>query len=237
MNVYTQLAVEANTKDFSIHCMNRLKEIMYVGQYQEGSNVFWEGDVNNSLYYLLDGKVKLTKLNESGKDLTLSLYFPGDLFGEYDATNIQSNSFSAQVIEYSEVGVIQQNELEILLKQDMELAAEFTQWQSQIRRYVQLKLRDLLLYGKNGALASILVRAANTYGIQRGNTILITEKFTNYDLANLIGATRETVNRLLSVFKKDGLIQTANGRIEILDITALKEINRCEKCPIELCRL
>lgn len=237
MNVHTQVAVEANTKHFSNECLQRLKKIMYMETYQKDSSVFWEGDINNNLYYLIDGKVKLTKLNEFGKDLTMSVYFPGDLFGEYDSTNVQANSFTAQVIEDSQIGIIQQNDLELLLKQDMELAVEFAQWQSQVGRYIQLKLRDLLLYGKNGALASTLVRAANTYGIQQSESILISEKITNYDLAKLIGATRETVNRLLNAFKKDGLIQSTSGRIEILDIAGLKEINRCEKCPVDICRL
>ncbi len=237
MKVYSKIAVETNTRIFSVECINALKQVMYIEQYQKGSCVFWEGDINNNLYLLLDGKIKLTKLNEFGKDLTVSVYLPGDLFGEFDATNMQVNSFTAEVMEHCKIGVIQQDDLELLLKQDVDLAVEFTQWQSQSQRYMQMKLRDLLLYGKNGALASTLIRAANTYGIQQGNTILISEKFTNYDLANLVGATRETVNRLLTAFKKAGLIKYAQGRIEILNLSGLREINRCEDCPIDICRL
>lgn len=237
MNVQTKLTVETNTIHFSAESMNRLKDIMYMEQYQTDSHVFWEGDMSNCLYFLQEGKIKLTKLNEFGKNLTLAIYFSGDLFGEYDPSSVHLSSFTAQVIEDSHIGIIQQNDLELLLKEDHLFAAEFTQWQSQMRWYVQFKLRDLLLYGKNGALASTLVRAANTYGIQQDDSIIISEKITNYDLAKLIGATRETVNRLLTGFKKAGLIQTTNGRIEINDIEGLKEINRCEKCPVNICRL
>lgn len=238
MIVNSQIVVETNTSHFSKKSIDSLKRIMYTEEYQRGSSVFWEGERNNHLYFLIDGRIKLTKLNEAGKDLTLSVYFPGDLFGDFDPTREQLNSFTAQADEDSKIGIIQQSDMEWLLKEEPKLAADFTKWQSQLRRYTQLKLRDLLLYGKNGALASTLVRAANTYGITQSNDIiLISEKITNYDLANLIGATRETVNRLLSGFEKNGLIKTTNGRIEIFNLAGLKEINRCENCNIDICRL
>ena len=237
MNVTPQIAIHSNTNHFSPEFMNMLKEMMYTADYEADSYVFWEGDPNNWLYLLVEGKIKLTKLNEFGKDLTLAVHFSEDLFGEYDPTETQMNSFSAEVIEPAQVGIIQQLELKSRLKQNGNLASEFSEWQSLSRRYTQYKLRDLLLYGKNGALASTLIRAANTYGIELDGRIIITEKFTNYDLANLIGATRETVNRLLSSLKKDGLIKVAHGKIEILNLSGLKEINRCEECPVSICRL
>ena len=100
-----------------------------------------------------------------------------------------------------------------------------------------MKLRDLLLYGKNGALAAILIRISNTYGINKNDKIVISKRFTNIELAKLIGATRETVSRLLTGFKQDGLIHYNYGNIEILNVNGLKEINQCENCPLEICRL
>ncbi|MFP3490515.1 helix-turn-helix domain-containing protein, partial [Staphylococcus sp. SIMBA_130] len=82
----------------------------------------------------------------------------------------------------------------------------------------------------HGALASTLIRIANTYGIEEGDTIRMTTKFTNTEIADLIGATRETVNRMLNQLKKDHIIAYENGTIMIKDLEQLKAICHCEGC-------
>ncbi|MDC3413500.1 Crp/Fnr family transcriptional regulator [Aquibacillus sp. 3ASR75-11] len=237
MSMVNQLAVETNTTHFSKECFRKLQEIMYMEKFDQGSRIYWEGDTNDKLYYLMEGSVKHTKLSEDGKDLTLNYFFQGDLFGEFDPMNKQNSACTAQAMENCKIGVIQQSDLEVLVWQNGDFAIEFTQWLSHMQYYTQLKLRDLLFHGKNGALAAMLIRTANTYGIRNGNRIVITEKFTNNELANLIGSTRETVNRMLATFRQEGLIKYDHGRIEILDLTKLKQICQCEDCPIGICRL
>lgn len=237
MGVATQSAINCNTSYFSTKSMNDLIDNMYIRHYDKNSKLYLEGDRSNSLFFIFNGKVKLTKLNEDGKELTMYNYFEGDLFGEYTSMNNHFNSFTAQIVENSKIGVIQQYAVENLLREDAKLATEFTLWMSQTHRYTQMKLRDLLLYGKNGALASTLIRISNTYGKTLGNKIIITRKFTNIELAKLIGATRETVNRLLTTFKDIGYINYDYGKIEILNLDNLKEIHQCENCPVEICRL
>src|SRR5699024_6239128 len=106
MAVTSQVIVKTNTRHFSDDSIDRLQEIMYFEMYQQGATVFWEGEMNHSIYFLFDGKIKLTKVNEFGKDLTLSVYFPGDLFGEYDTSYEHKKSFTAEAVESSNVGMI-----------------------------------------------------------------------------------------------------------------------------------
>src|SRR5699024_3682676 len=114
---------------------------------------------------------------------------------------------------------------------------EFMQWQNHMKRFIQLKLRDLLFHGKDGALASTILRTANTYGENREDSIFVTRKFTNNDFAEMIGSSRETINRLLLSFKENGIISYKNGWIEVLDMPRLKELCHCEECPVSICRL
>ncbi|WP_404452305.1 Crp/Fnr family transcriptional regulator [Virgibacillus necropolis] len=237
MSPVSQLTVETNTAHFSSKCFKKIREIMYMEKFSTASKVFWEGDPNEKLYFILEGTVKLTKLSEDGKDLTLYYFFPGDMFGEFDPMHKQTSAFTAEAMDDCIIGVIQQKDLEMVLWQNGDLAIEFTQWMSHMQRFTQLKLRDLLFHGKNGALAAILIRAANTYGIKNGNKIVITKKFTNSEMANLIGATRETVNRMLAAFKRDEMITCEHGQIEILKLAALKKLCRCEECSLAICRL
>lgn len=237
MSLVSQLTVETNTTHLSSKCMKKLHDNMYVEKFSSEARIFWEGDPNDKLFFVLEGTVKLTKLSEDGKDLTLHYFFPGDLFGEFDPMHKQTSALTAIAADECVIGVIQQADLEVLLWQDGDLAIEFAQWQSHMQHYTQLKLRDLLFHGKNGALAAMLVRAANTYGIKSGNRVVISKKFTDSELANLIGASRETVNRMLKSFKKDGMIKCEQGIIEILNLAALKKLCHCEECPVGICRL
>lgn len=70
----------------------------------------------------------------------------------------------------------------------------------QMHRVTQSKFRDLMLFGNPGALCSTLIRLSNTSGEESGRHILISKKLTNSELGELIGATRESVNRLFLTF-------------------------------------
>ncbi|WP_110943554.1 Crp/Fnr family transcriptional regulator [Virgibacillus senegalensis] len=227
-----------NTWQFSPESFSKIKGIMYEHVFTAGSTLFWEGDEAEKLYYLEKGSIRLTKTADDGKDLCLYYFRDGDLFGELQYPGQQGKmSYTAEVLQDARVGVIQQRDLEILLWQHGDLAIEFSRWLGYMQRLTQVKLRDLMFHGKNGALASTLIRAANTYGVLDGGTIHFTEKFTHSELASLIGATRETVNRMLNQLKKQQVIDTEQGRIVIGDLPALKSICHCEECPLEICRL
>lgn len=105
-------------------------------------------------------------------------------------------------------------------------------------RKFQLKIRDLLLNGKKGALYSTLIRLANSFGIERNDGILINLTLTNQELANFCNTTREYVNRMLSDLRKRHVISMSqSGKILIKDIEYLRTENGCEGCPIEICNI
>ncbi|WP_229727430.1 helix-turn-helix domain-containing protein [Sporolactobacillus putidus] len=91
---------------------------------------------------------------------------------------------------------------------------------------------------KNGALASTLIRMAHGYGRKEEDGIHYTIDLTNSDLAQLIGSTRETVNRMLQAWKNDGAIGYYHGSIVIRNLDYIKAICHCEdRCPMNICRL
>ncbi|WLR41759.1 Crp/Fnr family transcriptional regulator [Bacillus carboniphilus] len=226
-----------NTTLLSTSTLEKLGDYMYEHEFKQGSNIYWEGDEADKIYFVKKGTVNLTKMTDDGKDLTFYVFRVGDLFGEFDHTEEKLTSFNAIAAEDCEIGVIQQQDLEVLIWQNGDVAVEFMKWMGYMQRFTQLKLRDLMFYGKNGALASTLIRIGNTYGEKKDNKVFIKKKFTNLELANLIGATRETVNRMLKTLKEDGLIEVNTGKITILDLEELKKICHCEGCPIEICRI
>jgi|GEM_PF-1882356 len=237
MNVKKKNHLIANTHIFSIESINLLKQHMKIVKVQSGDHLFIEGDRVNKLYFVIEGTINLYKSTEDGKILTLNYYEANDMFGEYPSDEKTRAMESARVMEDAVVGTIDMHDIEIFLWKYRDFSIEFTKWVSYSQQLTQKKLRDLMFFGKNGALASVIIRMINTYGIQKSNKWEITKKFTHDEMACLIGTPRETVTRMLNQLKKDGLIEYEKGYINVIDLPGLRSICRCEDCPLHVCRL
>ncbi|GAB6990460.1 Crp/Fnr family transcriptional regulator [Paenibacillus pini] len=237
MNNQNVIEAQGNTSCFSESNLNRLKGIMKERIVPEGSHLFWEGDCSDKLFYVIRGRIKLTKSTDEGKELILYMYQAGDVVGQADPFFSSKHSFTAEVIEDSEVGVIEQKDIETLICQHGEFAIDFMKWMGIHHRLTQTKFRDLMMYGKPGALCSTLIRLSNSYGEKHEEHILINKKVTHTDLSNMIGATRESVNRMLSDLRKKDAIEYENGMIVIKDLSMLQDICHCEHCSKEICRI
>lgn len=217
--------------------MERLTQIMYPKQAAEGDYLFWEGNTADRLYYVHEGTVKLSKSTEDGKAFILQVAQSGDLFGEFGSGEPQFYGYDGIVMEDASLGVILIKDLEVLIWRHGDMALQLFKWMSQMQQFVQSKFRDLLLFGKNGALASTLIRLTNSYGEKDGRGIRITIKLTHTDLANMIGSTREGVNRMLSEYKAAGAIELENGRVVVTNLPFLQKMVGCADCPLSVCRI
>ncbi|NQX67347.1 Crp/Fnr family transcriptional regulator [Paenibacillus alba] len=224
-------------KYFSAANFEKLQSIMYVKHAAKGDFLFREGDAADKLFYVRKGGVRITKLSESGRSFILYLHQEGDLFGQMDPFQDSMQSFSAEVTADCEIGVIQRKDLEVLLWQHGELAIEFMKWMGLMHRMTETKFRDLMMYGKPGALCSLLIRLSNSYGAPTGDHVRINYKISNAEMADMIGATRESVNRMLSDMKKEDAVDFHNGLITIKNPAYLRDICHCENCPLDICRM
>jgi len=222
---------------FSEENVERLNGIMYAKRVKKGSSLFWEGDPADYLYYLHKGRAKVTKTSDEGSTLTLYLHHAGDLIGYGDCLSESAHLLGAEAIEDCELGVIQRKDLEVLLWQHGDLAVEFMRWQGMIHMLTQTKFRDLMMFGKPGALCSLLIRLNNSYGEPCGGGSRISVKMNNTEMAEMIGATRESVNRMLSDMKKDGIIDLDGGHVVIKDLDYLRNVCHCDNCPKHICRV
>lgn len=217
-----------------------LQGLMQLKSINVGDRLFYEGDDVKALYYIKSGRVKLTKTNEDGKEIILSFMQTDDLVGEFGGADCEYHAYEAEIVEEGMVGVIMMRDLEIYLSQNGEMALEFIRWMGTTQRMMQYKLRDLLMNGKAGALASILVRACNSYGKVTPEGILITKKMNHADIAELIGATRENVTKTLSGWKEQGIVEVLQGRILVRELSELHQICGCPAenlCSSKICRM
>jgi CRP/FNR family transcriptional regulator len=227
-----------NTACFAPGNFAKLSDLMHEQHVPAGTYLFLESEPADKLFYLKKGSVKMTKSSEDGKQVIIGLMHEGDLFGQYDPHTDSVHAFSAHAIENSIVGVILRDELELLLWRQGDLALDFMKWLGLSHRTTQTKFRDLLLFGKPGALCSSLIRLCNSYGVKRDDGIWISKKTTNTELAEMIGATRESVNRMLGNLKRKKIISfDAHHHLIIHDPDYLRNICHCEHCPKDVCRI
>lgn len=226
-----------NSSYFSEQNFTRLQNIMYPKVVPKGTLLFQEGDRADRFFFLKEGAVKLSRYEDGVRELLIYCFGPGDLFGEVEGLDGKVYSFNAKCVDDCSIGVIAQRDLEDLLCKHNNFSIDFVKWMGYMQRFTQMKIRDLLFYGKTGALASILVRMVNTYGVYNENGIRFSVHFTNSELASMIGATRETVNRMLHQLKNQKIIDYQSTEIVVYDLDTLKKICHCEDCPAEVCRL
>ncbi|WP_255668119.1 Crp/Fnr family transcriptional regulator [Brevibacillus daliensis] len=204
-----------------------------------GSVLFMDGDKADHLYLIRKGQIKLTKTTTDGKELILQIFGPSELIGVPGLFEENlSYTTTATIMKKCVVDVFSRSSLERFLLNNGQYCAEFLRWMGIMNRRIQSKFRDLLLNGKTGALYSTLIRLSNSYGQPHEKGIYITLSLTNKDLAQFIGLTRESVNRMLADLKKQDIIeQNANGNILIKDLQYLRDAIFCDDCPHEICQL
>jgi CRP/FNR family transcriptional regulator len=205
---------------------------------KKGTFLFQEGGAASEMFLILTGKIQISKMNAEGQELYLRLCSANEIVGELTLfTEDPKYIFNGRVIEDSIVAAINLESLEKALFQNSKLAYLYLKWMNDHIRRTMTKFRDLVLFGKKGALYSTLIRLSNSYGIQKENGIHISVPLTNQDLANFCGTAREIISRMLAILKKKGIISIKHKKIIIHDIEYLKRENECENCPITFCNL
>ncbi len=230
-NTHTQIDSYLSAANF-----NLLEENLTFEAKMAGSHLFWDSEPVNSCLYVKSGLVKVYKMTEDGQELILHLLQAGDFYMEMGGSETRYNC-SAAVMEDSVIGFITINGLEELVASSGSFAVQFMKWMGLLHRTTQSKFRDLMLYGKNGALASTLIRMSNSYGEPCEQGIRIQLKMTKTELANLMGTTREGVSRMLSAYQEKGAIAYIDGHLVIRDLAYLRSIVQCPDCPPDICRM
>ncbi|TCI35085.1 MULTISPECIES: Crp/Fnr family transcriptional regulator [Exiguobacterium] len=228
---------EPNSFIFSAETKQLLLEMMTPQDYPKASIVCWEGEKCDKFFYLKSGSVKFTKITKKGNPIVMFLYGADDFFGEFDIVDTFPSSYSIETTEESVIGVISKKDIETIMQQDAKFAGDVLRWTSMMRKHSEMKLRDLLLYGKPGALASTLLRMAAMHGVEEDDAVVISRHPSDGELGQLIGAPRETVNRMMNQWRKEGVLTTTGNSIVLHDIDFLKELCHCEGCPAGICRL
>jgi CRP-like cAMP-binding protein len=183
-----------------------------VGKFQRKETVFAQGDSAKSVMYIQEGGVKLTVVNESGKEAVVAILGPGDFFGEGCLAGQLICMATATAIAPTTVLVIEKSEMNRVLHGEHEFSDRFIAYMLARNIRVEEDLIDQLFNSTEKRLARTLLLLAR-YGAQ-GNPQKVLAKVSQETLAEMIGTTRSRVNFFMNKFRKLGFIKY-NGEIKI----------------------
>lgn len=170
-----------------------------------------EGDKTDSLYIISSGKVKAIITDENGKEVILSIFGPGEYFGELAFIDGEDRSASIITREATEVLIISREGIRDILSSNPNLAFNLLVGVVKRLREATKQIESLALMDVYGRVARLLVHLAKPYG----NKLHIEEKLTHQEIANMTGSSREMVTRIFKDIISGGYISVKDKQITI----------------------
>lgn len=172
-------------------------------------------DKADSVFFLATGLVKVSHLTDDGKESTLAFVEPGELFGELAIFDGQERDEFIEAVEASTVVMIPTEEIHRLMAERADVALAITKIIGMRRRRIERRLRNLLFLSVRERLIHLLLDLAEQLGRPVDEGIRLRVKLSHQDLANLIGATRETVTAILGRLKLEGSVCNTRCKITL----------------------
>lgn len=190
--------------------------------FRAGEVIFHRDDPGQVLYVIREGKVKICINSPDGHEVVLAVFGPGDYFGELALLDGQPRSASAVAIDLVEVYALQRSDFINIVIHHPRIAIQVMNVLSQRLRQTDAMIEDLLFLDVHGRVAKKLLDLADLHGVRTPDGIRIDMKLTQSDLAALVGASRESVNKVLGYFVDKRFVSTEKRKITILRLAELR---------------
>ncbi len=195
--------------------LEKLTDSNIVNHYKKKHRVYSEGNHPHSLYYLNSGKIRTYKINENGKELTISLYNAGHFFGYNALLENAAYKETAETLEESEISIIDREDFEILINNNKEVAHKFIKLLVNNVTEKEEQLINLAYNSLRKRVADAIITLLKKYKKEEQPEFII--HISREDLAHIAGTTTESLIRTLSDFKNEKLIEAEAGYVKVLN--------------------
>lgn len=206
---------------------NTLEQISKLGvrkNFTKDSVVLFEHETGSALFVIVEGKVKISRVSDDGKEVILTILGESDFFGEMAILDGLTRSANVTAMEDSELFIIQRSEFISLLHSHPEIAVSLLQELTQRLRAADMKIKSLSLKDAEGKVATVILQLADDIGKIKQGTVEIEKLPFQHDLANMAGTSRETISRTLHSFAKKGMVELDGSKLRILNYEKFKEL-------------
>ena len=197
--------------------LERLIHLASKQKYHKDNIILIEEEVGSTMFIILWGRVKISRISDDGREVILSILSDGDFFGEMSLLDGHTRSANVTAIEEAELLVIRREEFLQMLRDFPQIAINLLKELAQRIRKSDEHIKSLSLQDATGRVATTLLRIAEDSGVFRKGQVEIAELPLQQDLANMAGTSRETISRVIKSLTEDGYLKKHGGKIIILD--------------------
>jgi CRP/FNR family transcriptional regulator, cyclic AMP receptor protein len=194
-------------------------------QYKKGSIVLLEEETGAALFVIAAGKVKITRTDDDGREVILSILGESDFFGEMAILDGLTRSASVVATTKTELFMIHRGDFLGLLNEFPPVAIALLRELTSRLRKADAQIKSLSLKDAPGRVATVLLQLADDIGVFRRGKVEIDEMPLQQDLANMAGTSRETISRMLHKFVKKNYIQLQGNKLIINDYEGFKTLH------------
>jgi CRP/FNR family cyclic AMP-dependent transcriptional regulator len=198
--------------------LERFAEVTREKSYPKGSVILFEDDPGDSLFVVRDGRVKVVLIGEDGREVILGVLGVGEYFGELSLIDDRPRSAHVIAMEDSNLLVLRREDFRKRVESSPSVAWSLLTELSRRLRRADDKIGGLVLLDVPGRIARLLLDLAEESG-----TNAIEKSLTHQTIAQMIGASRETVSRAMKDFQDAGWITVERRRIALADRAALEQ--------------
>ncbi len=189
---------------------------------KKGEVIFEEGEVLNGVYCIKDGICKLSKLSENGKDQIVKMVVKGQLLGQRSLISEESSNLQATALNDMEVCFIPKSEIIADLQKNPKFSFEVLKDMAHDLRDSDDIIVNMAQKSVRQRLAETLLYIHENFGTNPDDTLSIL--LSREDYAGIVGTATESAIRVLSQFKKEGLIESVGKYIRIIDFAGLERV-------------
>ena len=189
--------------------------------FARGMIIFHKASSGQTMYIVESGKVRIFTLSESGQEVTLNIYGPGDVFGEFSLLDGLPRSAGAVAMEETVTLTLHRDHFFQHLEASPSMARSIIEVLTARLRFTTEHAESLAFLDVYGRVAMTLLDLAGRYGTEK-HGIELHLRLTQSELATWVAATRESVNKVLGTFRDQGLIAVEGHKITILDLEGLE---------------
>jgi len=200
-----------------------LRESMVLVKVSKGNTLFKEGDDGNRLYVVLEGKLKLGITSNDGRENLLSILGPGEMFGELSLFDPGPRTATATAVTDARLLSLAHDQVIGWVSEHPKVSLQLLGRLAQRLRRSNEVLADLVFSDVPGRVAKAIMDLGERFGVKKVDGLYVNHDLTQEELAQLVGASRETVNKALADFAGRGWVRLEPRSVVVLDIERLSK--------------
>ena len=190
--------------------------------FRNGEVIFHREDPGQVLYVIKEGKVKISLISPDGQEISLVVFGKGECFGEFAILDGLPRSADAVALEKVECYTLQRSDFHNAIMKNPKIAIQIIEVLTRRLRSTDQMVEDLIFLDVYGRVAKKLLELADTHGTKVDDGTRIDVRLTQQEIASMVGASRESVNKVMGYFTDKNFISTDKHKITLHRISDLE---------------